>query len=96
VVAIIDPDVFVLAGDISVAGGERLRGLVERHLHSTVVARPPVLLSELVDEPVLAGAAHMALTAVQDDLLRTITGGQRTSTAEAASGSSPGTGAAAD
>lgn len=97
VVAIVDPDAFVLAGDISVAGGERLRSLVERHLHSTVVARPPVLLSELVDEPVLAGAAHMALTAVQDDLLRTITGGQRTPAATATpAGSTPDTPGASD
>ncbi|MFD5226470.1 ROK family protein [Microbacterium sp. NPDC058342] len=76
VVAVVDPDLFVLAGDIALAGGERLRGLVEHHLHAGVVARPPVLLSELPGNPVLDGAVRLAVTSVQEELLRTISGGQ--------------------
>ncbi|WP_217181186.1 ROK family transcriptional regulator [Streptomyces sp. AC495_CC817] len=76
VVAIVDPDLIVLAGDLALAGGERLRSLVQHHLHATVVARPPVLLSALDENPVLDGALRLALTRVQDEVLGTVSGGQ--------------------
>jgi len=76
VVAIVDPDLIVLAGDIALAGGERLRSLVQHHLHATVVARPPVLLSGLDGDPVLDGARRLALERVQDEVLDTVSGGQ--------------------
>ncbi|MBO9627104.1 MAG: ROK family transcriptional regulator [Microbacterium sp.] len=76
VVAIVDPDLIVLAGDIALAGGERLRALVQRHLHAAVVARPPVLLSGLDENPVLDGALRLALARIQDEVLGTVSGGQ--------------------
>lgn len=76
VVAIVDPDLIVLAGDLALAGGERLRTLVQSHLHAAVVARPPVLLSVLDGNPVLDGALRLALTRVQDEVLGTVSGGQ--------------------
>lgn len=76
VVSIIDPDLIVLAGDIALAGGERLRSLVQHHLHTAVVARPPVLLSSLDGNPVLDGALRLALERVQDEVLSSVSGGQ--------------------
>lgn len=76
VVAIVDPDLIVLAGDFALAGGERLRSLVQHHLHAAVVARPPVLLSALDENPVLDGALRLALERVQDEVLSTVSGGQ--------------------
>lgn len=76
VVAIVDPNLIVLAGDVALAGGERLRSLVQHHLHATVVARPPVLLSGLDGNPVLDGALRLALERVQDEVLGTVSGGQ--------------------
>jgi hypothetical protein len=40
------------------------------------VARPPVLLSGLDDNPVLDGALRLALERVQDEVLSTVSGGQ--------------------
>lgn len=82
VVAIIDPDVIVLAGDFALAGGERLRSLVQHHLHATVVARPPVLRSTLEGNPVLDGALILALARAQDEVLSTVSGGQSRSAAD--------------
>lgn len=76
VVAIIDPDVIVLAGDFALAGGERLRSLVQHHLHALVVARPPVLRSELTGNAVLDGALSLALARTQKKVLGTVSGGQ--------------------
>lgn len=76
VVAVVDPDLIVLAGDLALAGGERLRSLVQHHLHALVVARPPVLLSALEDNPVLDGALRLAVERVQDEVLSTVSGGQ--------------------
>lgn len=84
VVAIVDPDLIVLAGDFALAGGERLRSLVQHHLHAAVVARPPVLLSGLDDNPVLDGALRLALTTVQDEVLSTVSGGQARPTGDEA------------
>ncbi|WP_435746907.1 ROK family transcriptional regulator [Microbacterium sp. PMB16] len=77
VVAVVDPDLIVLAGDFALAAGERLRSLVQHHLHSIVVARPPVVLSALDENPVLDGALRMALETVQDEVLSSVSGGQR-------------------
>ncbi|MBN9155943.1 ROK family transcriptional regulator [Microbacterium sp.] len=69
VVAIIAPELVVLAGDMAVAGGERLRALVERHLHDSVIARPAVLLTRLDESPVLDGARRLALARLQEEIL---------------------------
>ncbi|WP_208321508.1 ROK family transcriptional regulator [Microbacterium hydrocarbonoxydans] len=76
VVAIIDPELIILAGDFALAGGERLRSLVQHHLHAAVVARPPVLLSALEEDPVLGGALRLTVERVQDEVLSTVSGGQ--------------------
>lgn len=75
VVAIIDPELLVLAGDLAVAASERLRILVQHHLHAIVTARPPVLLTHVASNPVLAGALWLAIKVTQDEMLASVSGG---------------------
>ncbi|MGH3648439.1 MAG: sugar kinase, partial [Micromonosporaceae bacterium] len=67
-VAVVDPELVVLAGDVSRAGGEPLRALVERELHAMTIPKPPVRLSALAGNPVLAGALQVALATARDQL----------------------------
>jgi predicted NBD/HSP70 family sugar kinase len=61
VTGILDPGLIVLTGDIPAAGGEALRARTERALHSYTLPRPPVRLSSIEGNPVLAGALLQAL-----------------------------------
>ncbi|MFG2001393.1 ROK family transcriptional regulator [Spirillospora sp. NPDC048911] len=61
VVAVLDPQLIVLTGEVLRSGGEPLRALVERELHTMTIPRPPVRLSSVEGNPVLAGALHLAL-----------------------------------
>lgn len=77
VVAIIDPELLVLAGSLSAAGSDRLRSLVQHHLYAIVTARPPVLLTTVEGNPVLTGALWLAVTVTQDEVLASVSGGQK-------------------
>ncbi len=68
ITAVVDPEVVVLSGGVPLAGGEILRGLVERELHALTIPRPPVRLSAVEGNPVLAGALDLALDATRDEL----------------------------
>ncbi|WP_131740911.1 ROK family transcriptional regulator [Actinomadura roseirufa] len=68
VVAVLDPALVVLTGDVLHAGGEPLRARVEQHLHSLTIPRPRVLLSSVEGNPVLAGALQQALRETRDAL----------------------------
>ncbi|MDL4776983.1 MULTISPECIES: ROK family transcriptional regulator [Thermomonosporaceae] len=68
VVAVLDPALIVLTGEVLRAGGEPLRARVERHLHALAVPRPAVRLSSLQDNPVLAGALQQALQETRDEV----------------------------
>ncbi|MEV5749219.1 ROK family transcriptional regulator [Actinoallomurus sp. NPDC052308] len=61
IVSVLDPELIVLAGDIPIAGGEPLRRLIERELYTMTIPRPPLRLSSVGGDPVLAGALHLAL-----------------------------------
>ncbi|WP_245682052.1 ROK family transcriptional regulator [Actinomadura kijaniata] len=61
VVAVVDPALVVLTGEVLRAGGEALRSRVEHHLHDLSIPRPPVRLSAVGGNPVLAGALQQAL-----------------------------------
>lgn len=76
VVAIVDPDLIVLAGDFALAGGERLRARVQDRLHERIVARPRVRLSGLAGNPVLDAALRLALSTARDEVLGAISGGR--------------------
>ncbi|GAA4633784.1 ROK family transcriptional regulator [Actinoallomurus vinaceus] len=68
IVSVLDPELIVLAGDIPIAGGEPLRCLVARELHSMTIPRPPLRLSSVGGDPVLAGALHLALGETREQI----------------------------
>jgi predicted NBD/HSP70 family sugar kinase len=65
VVAVLDPGLIVLAGDIPAGGGEPLRQRVEAELASISIGRPEVRLSSGEGNAVLLGALHLALSAAR-------------------------------
>ncbi|MFC5288156.1 ROK family protein [Actinokineospora guangxiensis] len=69
VVAVVDPGLVVLSGHVVEAGGEPLRARVETALHSLTLPRPAVRLSQVRDEPVLAGAVVLARSKTRETLL---------------------------
>ncbi|MEU9021067.1 ROK family transcriptional regulator [Actinomadura sp. NPDC048394] len=71
VVAVLDPALVVLTGDVLRAGGEPLRARVQQHLHSLTIPRPAVRLSSLEGNPVLAGALQQALQETRDEVFST-------------------------
>jgi predicted NBD/HSP70 family sugar kinase len=66
IVAVLDPELVVLTGDTILAGGETLRGLVERELNMLALPRPRLVLGTVGGNPVRAGAIHAALTVARD------------------------------
>jgi predicted NBD/HSP70 family sugar kinase len=71
VVAVIDPQLVVLAGDTAVAGGEELRSRIERRLRHLTPLRPRLALTAITGTPVLAGALEVGLAATRADLFTT-------------------------
>jgi predicted NBD/HSP70 family sugar kinase len=71
VVAVIDPQMVVLAGDTAVAGGEELRLRIERRLRHLTPLRPRLALTAITGTPVLAGALEVGLAATRADLFTT-------------------------
>jgi predicted NBD/HSP70 family sugar kinase len=68
IVSVLDPELIVLAGDVPLAGGEPLRALVERELHTMTIPHPPLRLSSVDGNPVPAGALHLALGETREEL----------------------------
>lgn len=68
IVSVLDPEMVVLAGPISQHGGEPLRALVERRLTVLTPLRPRIALSAVVGNPVIAGALHVALTELREEM----------------------------
>jgi predicted NBD/HSP70 family sugar kinase len=66
IVAVLDPSLVVLTGDVALAGGNVMRGLVERELRELSPLRPRVALSAVDGNAVSAGALVMALTLARD------------------------------
>jgi predicted NBD/HSP70 family sugar kinase len=71
IVAVVDPELIVLAGGVITAGGERLRGLVQDELAELAVPRPRLLMTAIHEDPVLAGALQSALTTTRDEVFDT-------------------------
>jgi predicted NBD/HSP70 family sugar kinase len=71
IVAVVDPELIVLAGGVITAGGERLRGLVQDELSELAVPRPRLLMTAIHEDPVLAGALQSALTTTRDEVFDT-------------------------
>ncbi|MEU4832949.1 ROK family transcriptional regulator [Streptosporangium sp. NPDC023615] len=68
ITSVVDPEVIVLTGGTLLAGGETLRELVEHELHALTIPRPPLLLSTVEGNPVLAGALDLALAGAREEV----------------------------
>ncbi|MES4906448.1 MULTISPECIES: ROK family transcriptional regulator [unclassified Streptomyces] len=62
VVAVVDPELVVLSGQVAQAGGERLRELVEAEMTGLALPRPRLRISAIEGDPILIGALQTALT----------------------------------
>ncbi|MEV1000908.1 ROK family transcriptional regulator [Nonomuraea sp. NPDC050202] len=68
ITAVVDPELIVLTGGAVLPGGEMLRELVEHELHALTIPRPPVRLSTVEGNPVLAGALDLALATAREEV----------------------------
>jgi predicted NBD/HSP70 family sugar kinase len=67
-VAVLDPELIVLTGTMLQAGGKALRELIAASLYELVIPRPRLVLSEVAQDPVLAGAIESALALTKQEL----------------------------
>ncbi|KOU73855.1 ROK family transcriptional regulator [Streptomyces virginiae] len=70
-VAVLDPEIVVLAGAAISAGGEPLRELLEAELAELAPSRPRLVPGEVLERPVLHGALESALAATRDEVFDT-------------------------
>ncbi|MCX5201190.1 ROK family transcriptional regulator [Streptomyces sp. NBC_00237] len=71
VVAVLDPELIVLSGALTAAGGEPLRALVQTELADLAAPRPRLVIGEIHQNPVLRGALQSALEATRDEVFDT-------------------------
>lgn len=71
VVAVVDPRLVVLCGEVARAGGEALRALVEEEFTGLALPRPALRLSEVGGPPILIGALRTALAQARDAVFPT-------------------------
>ncbi|MFE6908109.1 ROK family transcriptional regulator [Streptomyces erythrochromogenes] len=70
-VAVLDPEIVVLAGAAIGAGGEPLRELLEAELAELAPSRPRLVPGEVLRRPVLRGALESALATTRDEVFDT-------------------------
>ncbi|MEW1750446.1 ROK family transcriptional regulator [Streptomyces angustmyceticus] len=71
VVAVVDPRLVVLSGEVAQAGGEALRALVEEEFTGLALPRPALRLSDVDGPPILIGALRTALAKARDAVFHT-------------------------
>ncbi|MEY9967254.1 putative NBD/HSP70 family sugar kinase [Streptacidiphilus sp. MAP12-16] len=71
IVAVVDPELVLLSGDIPQAGGEPLRALVQEELTGLAVPRPRLLISTVEGSPVVVGALQAALATARESVFST-------------------------
>ncbi|MGW3555959.1 ROK family transcriptional regulator [Streptomyces sp. NPDC000963] len=71
VVAVLDPELIVLSGEVLVSGGEPLRARVQSVLADLAASRPRLVLAAVPRRPVLRGALESALAATRDEVFDT-------------------------
>ncbi|MGW1194243.1 ROK family transcriptional regulator [Streptomyces sp. NPDC002536] len=71
VVAVVDPELIVLSGEVCLAGGDRLRELIEDEMSGLDLPRPELRLSTVEGSPILLGALHTALAAARNTVFDT-------------------------
>ncbi|OKK08678.1 ROK family transcriptional regulator [Streptomyces sp. CB03234] len=70
-VAVLDPELVVLSGEVIVAGGEPLRERVQAELAELAASRPRLVIGGVRQHPVLRGALESALAATRDEVFDT-------------------------
>lgn len=70
-VAVLDPELVVLSGEVIVAGGEALRERVQAELGELAASRPRLVIGGVQGHPVLRGALESALAATRDEVFDT-------------------------
>ncbi|ONI82654.1 sugar kinase [Saccharothrix sp. ALI-22-I] len=68
VIAVVDPELVLLSGEVAQAGGTTLADLVAAELRHLVVPRTPVQLALVTGKPVRSGALHSALSVVREQV----------------------------
>jgi predicted NBD/HSP70 family sugar kinase len=71
IVAVVDPELVLLSGDIPQAGGEALRALVQEELTGLAVPRPRLLITTVEGPPVVVGALQSALATARESVFST-------------------------
>ncbi|MFI0259968.1 ROK family transcriptional regulator [Streptomyces sp. NPDC017056] len=71
VIAVVDPRLVVLSGEVAQAGGEALRALVEEEFTGLVLPRPELRISDIQGNPILIGALQTALAEARDAVFDT-------------------------
>jgi predicted NBD/HSP70 family sugar kinase len=71
IVAVVDPELVLLSGDIPLTGGEDLRALVQEQLTGLAVPRPRLELSTVAGSPVVVGALQAALATARESVFTT-------------------------
>ena len=72
VVAVLDPAMVVLAGEVGQAGGKALRDAVHTATRIASPLEPEIVVTSLTDDPVLLGALDAGLAGVREDLIRNL------------------------
>ncbi|WP_372672288.1 ROK family transcriptional regulator [Amycolatopsis kentuckyensis] len=72
-VAVADPQLVLLCGDTSRAGGEQFAALVQEKLHELVLPRTPVGCASVQGNAVRAGALQSALATAREDVFGVVT-----------------------
>lgn len=70
-VAVLDPEVVVLSGELIARGGEPLRVRVAAELAELAASRPKLITGEVTHRPVLRGALESALATTRDEVFDT-------------------------
>ncbi|MCX3059172.1 ROK family transcriptional regulator [Streptomyces beihaiensis] len=71
IVSVLDPELVVLSGALTLAGGDALRDLVQAELDELAASRPRLVVGDVREHPVLRGALETALTATRDEVFDT-------------------------
>jgi predicted NBD/HSP70 family sugar kinase len=78
VIAVLDPPLVVLAGEVGQAGGPALRDAVQAATRSATPLDTEIAITGISDDAVLLGALDAALAAIRDELIHTIQTGRLT------------------
>ncbi|WP_333732637.1 ROK family transcriptional regulator [Streptomyces sp. IBSBF 3010] len=70
-VAVLDPEIVVLSGELFARGGEQLRARVAAELAELAASRPRLLAGDVTRRPVLRGALASALATTRDEVFDT-------------------------